>query len=594
MSSLRFGTRLLLSFWLVLLLAIGVPGGYIYHSLKQDVISTSVDAAEDSLTFVAWLMGQQPPFSSDAALDQWSRLLAEKLGYRITIIEFGGRVVADSNLDWENVQQMPSHAYREEIAAAFRTGRGSSIRYSETLERNLIYAAQRINLEDRAPSLVLRIAMPFSEVENRLSAYARQFWGVNALILLITLALSVYFARRLKSPIDQIIARMQKLDQGDYSQGYIAAPGQEFYHLSGNLNEMAERISRQVETITRQRHELAAIIENMREGLLLLDPDGRVKAVNHVAEEIAGCRRACIGKTPMEIFLNHNIQDACNSIIAGGPARQLILELEKDLFYEVYLNRIAEGGALVVFYNISERKQLEKIRRDFVANVSHELKTPLTSIRGYVETLLSEPFSFNAEATSFLQIIDKNARHMAEIVDDLLKLTRLQDKPLLHQLQPVNASTCFAAAWDTARPMAQTKDLKLDNQLAGHLEVMADESALRQVFGNLLDNAIRYSPPNKTITVLATAKDATVIFCIQDEGPGIAPSHQARIFERFYRVEKERSRISGGTGLGLAICKNAVTGMGGDIWLQSPPDGQQTGSVFFFSLVKASVRQDSN
>ena len=593
-QSMRFGTRLLVSFWVVLIVAISIPGVYIYYSLKKDFLETTRQDAWRTLGLVEWLAQQHPPFASEAALDQWCKTFARQLGHRITVIETGGRVIADSDVPIESVPGMESHAFREEVMSAFRTGRGSSIRYSDTLGRYLVYAAVRISLNNHPSPVVFRIAMPFSDVESRLNEYARQFWMVNALIFALALALSVYFARRLESPVHQIIDRIQKIGTGDYSHRYIADDGFEFHQLSGNINEMADRISVQVETITRQKYELAAIIENMREGILLLDKNGRIKAVNQAVEELAGCRGSCTGKTPMEVFVNNEIQAACDRVIAGTPEFSFTLELEEDLFYEVYLAAIPEGGALVVFYNVSERKRLEKIRRDFVANVSHELKTPLTSIKGYVETLLSGPFSFADDAKSFLQTIHKNANHMSAIVDDLLQLTRLQDKPFLKRLSAIDAAACFNGALERAMPMVRQKNITIDHQITAPALVKADEAALAQVFGNLLDNAIRYSPENGAITVSASVAGDRIVFAVADEGPGIAKQHQSRIFERFYRVEKERSRFTGGTGLGLAICKNAVTGMGGEIWIQSPPEGKSSGSVFFFSLLKPRTETASN
>lgn len=587
LKAMRYGTRLLAAFWVVLIVAICIPGIYIYYSLKSDVIETSRNEAFENLDFMEFLADRQQPFASDRDLQDWAVRFASNAGYRITVIEPGGRVAADSDLAWTDVADMENHAYREEISAALRNGHGSSIRYSDTLDRHLIYAARQLTLENYPSPMILRIAMPFSEVEARLNDYAKQFWLINAFIFVLALGLSLYFVRRFESPVYQIIDRIRKIGTGDYSHRYIADDSREFSMLSGNINEVADRISHQVETITRQKYELAIIIENMREGILLLDPDGRIKAVNHAVEDLAGCRGSCIGKKPVEIFLNNEIQSACDRVISGTPEYNFTMEIEEDRFYEIYITGIPEGGALAVFYNISERKRLEKIRRDFVANVSHELKTPLTSIKGYVETLLSGPFAFEKDAKSFLQTIDKNANHMSVIVDDLLQLTKLQDKPFEKQLRRIDAAGCFHAAFERSPLMALEKNITIDNRLNQPLPVLADEDALTRVFGNLLDNAIRYSPEGKTITVFAEEQKDTIRFVVQDEGPGIARRHQERIFERFYRVEKERSRFTGGTGLGLAICKNAVFGMGGEIWLQSPPDGKPTGSAFYFTLRKA-------
>ena len=587
LQSMRFGIRILAAFWLVLIVAICIPGVYIYYSLKDDFIETSRSKAYENLDFIEWLAGRHQPFESERELYEWCDMYAAQLGYRITVITGDGRVAADSDVLWEKIADMENHAYREEVSAARQAGQGSSIRYSDTINRHLIYAARRLDLDGYPDPMILRIAMPFSEVESRVNDYARQFWMINAAIFAAALGLSVYFARRFESPLREILDRIRKIGSGDYSHRHIADDGMEFSEISGNINEMADRISTQVETITRQNYEMAIIIENMREGILLLDADGRIKAANHAVEDLAGCRGRCIGKKPMAVFLNNDIQAACDKVLAGTPEYNFTLALEEDQFYEVYLAEIPEGGALVVFYNVSERRRLEKIRRDFVANVSHELKTPLTSIKGYVETLLSGPFSFPDDAKSFLQTIHRNAEHMAAIVNDLLQLTSLQERPFEKHMKPVDAAACLRAALETSGPFAAEKNIVVDNHIADAPSVLADEPSLVRVFVNLLDNAIRYSPEKSNITVFFREEEQTVVFCVEDEGPGIAASHQARIFERFYRVEKERSRFTGGTGLGLSICRNAVAGMGGEIRVQSPPSGKPRGSVFCFSLKKA-------
>jgi len=319
---------------------------------------------------------------------------------------------------------------------------------------------------------------------------------------------------------------------------------------------------------------------------MLLDRNGRIKAMNPTLESIAGFTLPYIGKKPMEVFLSTEIQSACDKVLSGTPEYNFTLTQDIDTVYEVYLVRIPEGGVLVVFHNISERRRLEKIRRDFVANVSHELKTPLTSVKGYVETLLSGAFAFPEDARSFLQIILKSTNQMTHIVNDLLQLTRLQEKPQFQRLSTVNAAECFNAAWDNAFPLAEKRGITLENRLQKVLPVTSDEQDLIRVFGNLLQNAIRYTPEGSIITVFAEDKEKEILFGVRDQGPGIGIKHQSRIFERFYRADKERSRLSGGTGLGLAICRNAVTGMGGRIWVESPPKDAATGSIFFFTLPK--------
>ncbi|MFP4453283.1 MAG: sensor histidine kinase, partial [Desulfobacterales bacterium] len=271
-------------------------------------------------------------------------------------------------------------------------------------------------------------------------------------------------------------------------------------------------------------------------------------------------------------------------ILGGKDECSLTVSTEDERYYEVYALRIPEGGALIVFYDISAHRRLEKIRRDFVANVSHELKTPLTSIRGYVETLASGDFSIDEQAKSFLLTIRKNAEQMTHIVNDLLELTRLEERPAGLNTMPLDAAGVFQSAVETCRPMAEEKQIKIENRIDSPVMVTADEAALTRVVKNLLDNAVRYSPAGAAVELFCETKDREIIFGIRDQGPGIADEHKDRIFERFYRIDKERSRATGGTGLGLSICKHAVSAMKGRIWVKSPPDDTDSGSIFFFAL----------
>lgn len=584
MKFIRFKTRLLLSFWLVLIVAICLPGVYIYNSLEDEIIAESKKEAFARLDFINWMMKRDQPFGSRKALDRWCRQLAGQLDYRISLITSGGAVIADSAVAFDELKFLENHADRPEIAGAREKGKASSLRFSQTLGRQLIYAAQKIELPERQSPSFLRLAVPLSAVEKRLFAYGRRFWIGIAFIFGLTFALSLYLSRKFESPVYEIIDRIRAIGGGDYSHRYILDASQEFYELSSAINDMADKISYQMEIISEQKQELEAILENMREGVMLLDRQGRIKSINKTLENMARCHRTCIGKQPMEVFVNADVQAACDRVIAGRPKHSFTLTLDEDTFYEVYLVRIPEGGVLVVFHNISQGRRVEKIRQDFVANVSHELKTPLTSIKGYVEALLSGSFSLPEDARSFLNTIQKNTNQMSNIVNDLLQLTRLQEKPLPQNQLTIDAAKCFETAWQTCLPMAEDKQIQLENRLTSPLPVKADESTLIRVFENLIHNAVRYTPAGKTIAVSCEEKPGQTLFAIADEGPGIAPKHQGRIFERFYRIDKERSRQSGGTGLGLAICKNAVTGMGGRIWVESPPANRAVGSVFYFTL----------
>ncbi len=584
MRSVRFRTRLLAYFWIILILSLGMPAFYIYHALEKEILAEETQNAFLELDLAQWLISGRAPFEDARQLNLWCAELGKKLKYRITIISANGRVMADSSIPFDEIQNLENHADREEFIGARQHGKASSIRYSVTVKRKLIYAAKAFEAPG-IPQGVLRVAIPLSLVESRLAYFAHRFWLILFFFLVVTGILNYIMARNMEAPIQKIIQSLRSIGDGNYDEYVDMDAGFEFFELSMGINEMTHKIRQNIALINQQKQELEAVLEGMQEGVMLLDADGKIKTSNQALSFLARCVPTCIGHRPLEVFLAPEIQAACDAVLKGESHVQLRVAVDAETIYEVNVVAIPSGGAVAVFHDISELIRLEKVRQDFVANVSHELRTPLTSIKGYAETLLDKKMNLSETAEKFLQTILKNANHMSNIVNDLLELTKLQQKdhhPL--QLTPLNAMACFQSAWDTCLPMAQDKGIRLESKFTDPVMVLAEENALIQVFRNLLDNAIRHSDPNTTITLLLDVKNGKTLFGVQDEGPGIAKRHQKRIFERFYRIDKERSRASGGTGLGLAICRHAVMAMNGEIWVKSPPEGKEKGSVFFFTL----------
>lgn len=587
LKTMRFRTRLLLSFWIILIPGLCLPAWHLFQTLKADIIREASANAFTELNFVDWLLETAPPFPSNAALDRWCKEIGRHLNYRVTVIAAGGRVIADSEVEEQQVPELDNHADREEVVGARRFGHASSIRYSETLEKNLIYAAKNIDYPF-APSGVLRVAIPLSSVESRLTEFGRQFWGMLIAIFIGAAFFSLILARKLEAPIRNIIQATTAIGEGDYSRRLDTDTSAEFATLVRCINDMAARIGANIDLITSQKQELEAVLEGMQEGVMLLDEKGKIKAVNPSITGIVRCLPSCVGHRPLEVFLSPEIQTACDQVLSGKEHIRLKAVMPNDRVYEVNLVRIPGNGAVVVFHDISELVRLEKVRQDFVANVSHELRTPLTSIKGYAETLQNTDFRATDQAGEFVNIIVKNADQMSRVVNDLLELTRLQQTPGQPETPTnVNAAAALRSAAETCSPMLEAKQIRINNQLPDVVTVQGDEYSIIQVFRNLLDNAVRHSPEGSSLTVSAKEAGDKMVFSVLDEGSGIPGQHLKRIFERFYRVDKERSRASGGTGLGLAICRNAVRKMGGDIWAESPPENRAKGSVFYFSLKKA-------
>lgn len=594
LKNLSFRTRLLLAFWGVLLLTLLLPSFYYRHILSQEIVAETQLNAIRQLNLSHWLLLQEQPFHDAASLHKWCERLGDQLGTRITYIAKGGTVIADSQVPISAIPGLDNHASRPEIAEAFQKEVGTSTRYSATLRKDLIYVARTIDGKGAIQPGVIRLAVPFSEVKGRLERLSRNFIFIFAITLGATLVISYALVRQLEAPIRSMISSAEAIGSGDYGKRIRISPGQEFSPLAQAINQMAEKIEAHIQTITEQKQQLEAILNGMSEGVMVLDAKGKIQTINRALEKLITHPPASIGRLPLEVIRSAELQEACAQVLADSDKPQiqphnLEINLDEGRVFDVNIVRLHDQrggiGAIVVFHDISQLKRLEKVRQDFVANVSHELRTPLTSIKGYAETLLAEADDDSDTSRSFLQIIQKHADHMNKMVDDLLQLARLEARQQPSEIVSINSANAFHSAWKACGTLVTDKDIRLEDLLPEDaLLVLADYDDVVQVFRNLLENGIKYSTPGGTLSVSCDLSSDIVTFQMRDEGPGIPLQDQQRIFERFYRVEKDRSEHTGSTGLGLAICRHIIRNHGGRIWVESPPQGEIRGSAFFFTL----------
>jgi two-component system phosphate regulon sensor histidine kinase PhoR len=596
-DSYSFRTRTLFSFWIVLLLALFVPPWYYFRHLDKGVLEDSKGRAIQELNLVHWMLERERYISTIDGLQRWFVELGEKLDARITFVAEGGKVIADSEVPASDIPNLENYANRPEIMETQSRDIATSVRFDGATRKELIYSAKRVPRIGEIPAGVLRIAAPLSKVKEPLDSLKASFLFFLSLVFLATAGISYLLIRRLNRPLREMIETAEAISSKDYTRRIHSSPGQEFYPLTQAINRMAESIQNQIRTVTEQKQELEAVFDAMREGVMVLDVRGKIKNVNRTFAELTSDIQGVTGRRPLEVIANPELQKICDRAVTmptateSGPFNlQIVLGAERTYDVNiVWLPDLKGGlGAVAVFHDITEIKRLEKVRQDFVANVSHELRTPLTSIKGYTETLLSETPPEPATAQSFLQVILKNTNHMVKMVEDLLQLARLEAPTNIIKMVPVNASSALLTAWRSCAHHAGGKNLNLDNRLSeDDLLVSADFDHLVQVFRNLLENAIRYSPEGAPLTVSCDSRSDNVTFSVRDEGPGISRQHQQRIFERFYRVEKHRSDSWGSTGLGLAICRHIIRNHGGSIWVQSPNAGDIKGTTFHFTLRKA-------
>jgi two-component system phosphate regulon sensor histidine kinase PhoR len=594
LQKLSFKSRLLLSFWGVIFLALLLPSIYYRQTLSQDIEADTRSQAVLQLNLAYWLLSHEQPFKDALSLQKWCGSLGKQLGTRITYVAKNGKVIADSQVPLAKIPNLDNHANRPEIIQAFKEDLGTSTRYSTTLGKDLIYAARRIDQPGSIPSGVIRVAVPFLDVKKRLDRLSKNFLFIIVATFGATIFISYILVRQLEAPVRSMISAAEAIGSGDYQKRIRMFPGQEFSPLAQAINHMAESIETHIQTITEQKQQLEAILNGMTEGVMVLDSRGKIETTNKALGRIIPDLPTSMGRRPLEVIRSHELQKACDQVIGGNYDRgsqplRLEISLDSGRVFDVNIVQLRdqnEGiGAIVVFHDISELKRLEKVRQDFVANVSHELRTPLTSIKGYAETLLTEGGGGSDSAGDFLQIILNHANHMSKMVDDLLQLARLEARQQPPESVSVNAANVLNSAWKACTSLAGDKDIILENLLPEEgVMLRADSEQLEQVFRNLLENAVKYGPPGGAVTVSSDLGPGIATFQVRDEGPGIPSQDQTRIFERFYRVEKDRTNQKGSTGLGLAICRHIIQNHGGKIWLKSPPEGKTTGSAFFFTV----------
>ena len=405
-------------------------------------------------------------------------------------------------------------------------------------------------------------------------------WSV-AVILAIAVPAAAWVGHRITARLERIVTFNRHISQGDLSVRLSPEGDDEFSAMESSLNRTAERLGKDFAELESSRQELTAILDSMQEAVVAITSDGLVRWSNTVMQRVAGA--TLLPGRP----LVHSIRDpellAC---VRGALERREICFGRASLLapgrvFEVNAAPLRSGGALIVLHDVTSVELAQKSRREFVANVSHELRTPLTSIQGYVETLIEDPNPSPETTLEFLAVILKNTSRMNRLTEDLLALASVESPDYKLVLQPVRASVLLQDAIDSVGGIVVDSGVKLQSAGAPDALVMADPDAMHQVFGNLMENSLKYAKSGKRIRAGARLLASEVQFTIQDFGPGIASEHLERIFERFYRVDKARSREAGGTGLGLAIVKHIIQAHGGRIWAESELGN---GAQFHFTL----------
>ncbi len=511
--------------------------------------------------------------------------ISNELDLRLTMVDDSGIVLADSDLSFDNISKMDNHGSREEIKKAIESGHGFAIRNSGTLGVEMFYLAKKIKLSTDEWG-ILRLAMPLSEVYDTVSKTLHVVYAASFLAFTLMLILSLIVATRLTNPIKNMIKISRNIKAGNFDQKILDYPSNELGELGLAFDEMADELNDTIKKLTEKTNQLDAIFLGMSEGVMVVNNDLKILFTNNAFKKFFFRDLITDNGLSVEAMRNTALLEDIKNALKGEDlyGRQLIIGNNRYFHVNLVPMRIngIVTGCIAVYHDITELKQLEQIRKDFVANVSHEFRTPLTAVIGYTETLRDEICKDNKQARQFLDITLKHAKRLTVLTDDLLHLSAIDSRQI--RCIPLNVSIMliFKRLMQTFLKQAKVKGLHFTTSITPEaFSFETDPRLLEQALSILIDNAIKYTPEKGEIVLSADKKGEDIHLSISDTGCGIPLQEKSRIFERFYRVNSEQSRDLGGTGLGLAIAKNLVKVLGGEIFVDSQLN---KGSVFHINL----------
>lgn len=554
------------SFLVIILLSLTVETWYSTTHFKHFFLENS----EEELTIRARLL--QLKFASIiqqengamADMDGLCKQLGETIHTRVTVILPTGDVVGDS---FAKKETMENHKHRPEIQTALDGGKGVSIRYSATLDQNMMYIALPV-YKNGVLRAVVRTAVSISSIDKSIRAVRNNILIATVVTVVAAALASLYVARRITRPIEEMKNGAQAFAQGNLSDRLAVPDTEELSELAKAMNQMVRNLNDRIQESNNRRRELEAVHSSMQEGVIAIDNEERIITVNSAAARIFNFTPEQLKKrNVLEVSRNFELQTFIHKALSTHEPVEddILIERDDDHILNIHSTALWDTrerrmGTLIIFHDITRMRRLERMHKDFAANVSHELKTPLTTIKGFIETLQEMLKNQDArQSLGFMQIIEKNVNRMIELINDLLALARLERlEGTGIQFEDHQLSMLIQGALSACRAAADKKQIQLIVDCPDHLTAMVDPILVEQALVNLVDNAVKYSPEGAWVRITAGRVNGWVDMVIEDSGNGIAKEHLPKIFNRFYRVDKGRSRQEGGTGLGLAIVKHIV------------------------------------
>ncbi|MGD9847862.1 MAG: ATP-binding protein [Desulfuromonas sp.] len=585
-SSRRLLWQMYPAFLSLTVLAVALGVWYVTAVLKEHQLQDHVVSLRARAALVVLQVEDQLRRGDLTGIQQLCRRAGERTDTRLTVMAAGGEVLGDSQ---EEPQRMENHAERPEMRAALAGEQGMTTRYSRTLQQQMMYLALPV-AQDGQVVAVVRAAMAIDAIEERVTELRRRVVAGGLVISLLMALLCLWLSRRISRPLERIRREAQRYAEGALQQRLRVSGSSEIVDLAQTLNSMAHQLGERIATIEKQRHELEAVLSSMVEGVIAVDSQQNLLRINRAAARLLGVdAEAASGRNAAEVVRKAELLAALRQTLDRDSTLEkdvLLFSDGEELCLQLHGTqlRAQEGqviGALLVLNDMTRLRRLETLRRDFVANVSHELKTPITAIKGFVETLQDGALDRREEAERFLQIIERQVERLSIIIEDLMSLSRIEQGEERHSfvLEVAPVAPVVAEAINDCVLQASQHDIRIERQCDGDWRVAINAPLLEQALTNLLDNAIKYSSTGGCIRVSCRAEQNELIIAVQDEGCGIEAEHLPRLFERFYRVDKARSRKAGGSGLGLAIVKHIVQIHRGQIQVSSLPGQGSTFSI---------------
>ena len=569
---------------------------YLSSSIKDNYIAN----LRSGLIIQANLIADQLPASVPSDLDDFCKRFKEKTGARITIIDDSGRVLGDSD---EPSAAMENHSDRPEIKEAAISGVGTSIRRSKTLKKDLYYLAVSANQD--SGERFFRLSIPLHDVENAMNTIRFRIIIASLAVSLVVIVFGLIQVRRITKSIEEITDFSKGVAAGDFRRRLLLTKKDELGELGKNISNMARELHERLTLSEEEKRRFEAILKNMSDGLILTDTKGKIILVNDALKNLFGIPHSIEGKTVMESLRKAELMEVIEEVAVSKEriSRGIEITTPRDLYLLMtaapFYSQDSEGdlsGIVLTFHDITRLKKLEEVRKDFVANVSHEIKTPITAIKGFAETLIEGALDDKEHAKKFLETIKNHSERLNSLVSDLLTLSGIELGDIQIAKQDTNIGEVIDSVFTTLGDKARDKGLYLKKQIPAEISDMrADRDRLIQILLNLVDNGIKFTEKggitiavkSEKLKVESEGEKDFIQLTVSDTGSGIPKKHLSRLGERFYRVDRARSRELGGTGLGLAIVKHLVKAHGWEMKIES--EEAKGTSVHILCSVKATV-----